>query len=173
MPEGRSLRWLSSGRQRIGQRPGQVGQGSCPTKRGGMDATSASWSSTMTVQTIGRRALWLLAAGLFLPAGARAGVLSNLYHNCKYDCPPGQYSHLHYTTPTVWRLYAHCRMSHLGQPTPQVDSTLPATPIAFDAFRPKCPYVPAAAFYPPPAASTPAASSEPAQKPTAPYRSEK
>jgi hypothetical protein len=77
----------------------------------------------------------VVAAGLVLPARARAGgLLAHWFGNP--DCPPPSYSPCHYWTPAVVRLYE----DHHGPALhPYAPNTHPDIPPTFLFYKYRCP----------------------------------
>lgn len=75
----------------------------------------------------------LLAAFLLLPGPSSAGVLTGLF--CK-DCPPSQYTPLHYWTAGLYRLYNCKHGPHVNQYPP--DRQPYVTP-GYEIIRYPCP----------------------------------
>src|SRR4051812_44416101 len=59
------------------------------------------------VRKAGWRVLLVLSGAFFLPNASHAGPFG-LFNFVPPDCPPGDYSPLHYCAPTLWKMHARC-----------------------------------------------------------------
>jgi hypothetical protein len=80
-------------------------------------------------------AAWVLSVTLLTPASLLAGP------ECKPgECPPNDYSRLHYWTPTMYVLRAYIHPSNLDQYAPGPSANIAPT---FDTTKYRCPTAPA------------------------------
>jgi hypothetical protein len=88
-----------------------------------------------------RHGSWLaalvLATGLLLPAGLKAGPMLQALLDCDPDCPPGYYQRLHYWIPLYYQLRHYCHPVNLNQYPP---GPCPAVAPSYQMQRFPCPY---------------------------------